>query len=87
MDYKYNYLIEFNQYFSVTTCEEIIEQIDKTYGLNYDKVEKVYDREDRGYATYVHIFATKEKLEIIREVLDNTGFKDMYDIYNRLIRL
>lgn len=87
MDYKYNYLIEFNQYFSVTTCEEIIEQIDKTYGLNYDKVEKVYDREDRGYATYVHILATKEKLEIIREVLDKTGFEGMYDIYSRLIRL
>lgn len=86
MDYKYNYLIEFNQYFSVTTCEEIIEQIDKTYGLNYDKVEKVYDREDRGYAIYVHIFATKEKLEIIREVLDKTGFEGMYDVYSRLIK-
>lgn len=86
MNYTYNYLIEFSQYFSVSTCEEIIEQIDKTYGLNYDKVEKVYDREDRGYATYVHICATKEKLNIIREVLDNTGFKDMYDIYSRLVK-
>lgn len=86
MGYKYNYLIEFNTELSVDVCEEIIEQIDKNYGLIYDRVEKVYDREDREYNTFVHIFANEGKIAIVKEVLDRTECKGLYDIYSRLIK-
>lgn len=84
MAYLYNHLIEFNGNLSADKCEGILQQIAEKYGLCYDKVTEYYDTEDREYYIVVHIYADDEKLAMVKEILDKTGFEDLYDIYHKI---
>lgn len=80
----YNYLIEFDSELGLSACENVVSLLDVWMNFPHTDVEELYISEDREYIISMRFRVDSDELGLIRRLLDERGFKDQYDIYQRL---
>ena len=80
---RFNTLIEFIDT-GLYAAEEIVKKLDETYGFDHDDVIERYDTENKVYDVIMHCNLSDDQRDLVKDYLDNNGFKDNYYIYNRL---
>lgn len=80
---RFNTLIEFIDT-GLLAAEEIIKKLDEVHPFSHDEVIERYDTEDKVYDVIMHCNLSDDQRDLVKDYLDNNGFKDNYYIYNRL---